>query len=70
VFDNLDKDEAFRTLALGDGTPKDFLNDPDVVEQTRLARAQAQQAAQQAEMAQAALKSTPLVEAGIEAAAA
>lgn len=67
VFDNLNQDEAIRDLARGDGLPTSYLRESEAVEATRAARAQALQAQQQAEMAQALLKSNPIAEAGVEA---
>jgi carbamoylphosphate synthase small subunit len=67
VMDNIDTDRAIRDLARGDGLPTSYLKDSEAVEATRAARAQAQQAAAQQEMAMQAMKSKPLVEAGMEA---
>ncbi len=67
VLDNIDTDRAIRDLARGDGLPTSFLRDTEAVEATRQARAQAQQAQMQAEMAMQAMKSKPIVEAGMQA---
>lgn len=67
VMDNIDTDRAIRDLARGDGLPTSYLKDSEAVEATRAARAQAQAAAAQQEMVQQAMKSKPLVEAGMAA---
>lgn len=63
VLDNFDTDRAVRDLARGDGLPTTFIRDSEAVEGVRAARAQAQQAAAQAEMMQAAMKSKPITDA-------
>jgi hypothetical protein len=67
VLDNLDEDTAFRDLALGGGMPANYLRESEARDAMRAARAQAQQAAQQADMARELMKNQPLAEAGMAA---
>lgn len=67
VLDNLDQDESFRDLARGKGLPESYIRESEARDAIRVARAQAEQAAQQAEMAQALIKSNPIAQAGVEA---
>lgn len=67
VLDNIDTDRAIRDLSRGDGLPTSYLRDTEAVQATRDARAKAQQAQAQAEMMAQAMKSKPLVEAGMSA---
>jgi len=67
VMDNLDEDFAFRDLTRGAGLPVGYLRESEAVADFRAKRAEAQQAAQQAEMEMQMMKSNPIAEAGIEA---
>jgi hypothetical protein len=70
VLDNFDSDAAFIDILRGGGAPNTFIRESDVRDQIRQKREDAQRAAEHSQMLQEAMKSKPLVEAGLGAMAA